>query len=99
LQLVQIPLRAVVSDDTLWHHSFLNVTAHEKSFERAVNRLKQHLSMTCFWNKKHGLLTFVANFLVPQQNPMGRFAPRYAKLGFTWTSNLWVEALDGEFSD
>ncbi len=29
------------------------------------------------WNVDHGLLTFLCNFLPPQQDPMGRLLPRY----------------------
>ena len=29
------------------------------------------------WNREHGLLTFVTNFVSPQQNPLGRLLPRY----------------------
>ena len=77
LQIVQVPLRFIMSDDALWSPSFLDDLAYEKAFEEALQRLRQYLQIALGWNAKHSILTFCANFLVPQQNPMGRFAPRY----------------------
>ena len=48
------------------------------------------------WNREHGLLTFVTNFLVPQQNPMGRLLPRYDLRNFVYFVERLNEALAAE---
>jgi FkbH-like protein len=78
LQLIQIPLRPfVMPDDLFWHHSFDDVEAYKQAFNETLGRLRYYLEFAAAWNKKYKLLTFLANFLVPQQNVLGRFAPRY----------------------
>jgi FkbH-like protein len=77
LQLVQLPLRSIMPDATLWGLSFRDLASHEKAFEDSLQRLRHYLRTCLGWNTKHKILTFCVNFLVPQQNPMGRFAPRY----------------------
>jgi FkbH-like protein len=77
LQLIQVPLRFVLPDDALWRSSFSDRAAYEKVFQDSIERLRLYLSTACYWNKKYKLLTFVANFLVPQQNLLGKLMPRY----------------------
>jgi FkbH-like protein len=74
---VQVPLREVLRDDTFWHLSYSDVTAHEAAFKTACDTLEYCLNTRMKWNHETGLLTFVTNFFVPQQNPMGRLFPRY----------------------
>ena len=76
-QIVQVPLRFVMTDAALWGPSFLDDVAYEVAFEEALQRLRQLLSVALGWNAQHGIPTFCSNFLVPQQNPMGRLMPRY----------------------
>ncbi len=76
-QLVQVPLRFIVQDGILWHTSFLDTADYEEEFQNAVGRLQHTLEMSCRWTEKYKLLTFVSNFFVPQQNPIGRLMPRY----------------------
>lgn len=77
LQIVQLPLRVPLPDAHVWPLSHHDLAAHEAAFAVSVQRLRDMLSFACEWNRRYGLLTFVTNFLVPQQNPMGRFFPRY----------------------
>jgi len=77
LQIVQLSLRFIMTDNALWNASFLDELAPEQAFEEALQRLHQSLKVILGWNSTHNVLTFCSNFLVPQQNPMGRFAPRY----------------------
>ena len=74
--LVQMPLRYIVPPEMLFGLSF-DLRAAERLFETAGERLSDQLDELMRWNKAHGILTFVCNFLVPQQNPMGRLLPRY----------------------
>ena len=76
LQLVQLPLRSLLPDDAFWHISFLDMEAFRQVFDAAVQRMRANLDMAMRWNRENGILTFVANFFVPQQNAMGRLAPR-----------------------
>lgn len=77
LQIIQVPLRFVIPDNLFWSASFLDIEAYEKAFSVALDRMKFYLSLAGKWNKDYKILTFVSNFLVPQQNAMGRLAPRY----------------------
>jgi FkbH-like protein len=75
-QLVQLPLRDVLVD-WLCFRVPPEPGAWERVFEQACERLSQLLAAAMRWNTEHGLLTFVTNFLVPQQNAHGRLLPRY----------------------
>ena len=76
-QVVQIPLRSVMSGDRLWKIAADDDDGHERLFQECCAGLKRILVNWMEWNTKYGLLTFVANFMVPQQNPLGRLARRY----------------------
>lgn len=39
--------------------------------------MRIYLAESLRWNRESGILTFVSNFLLPQQNLMGRLFPRY----------------------
>lgn len=75
LQIVQIPLRAVVHD-TL-QPAPGHEMAPEAAFDAACERLALNLQTRMEWSEKHGILTLVANFLTPQRNPLGLLARRY----------------------
>jgi FkbH-like protein len=77
LQVVHIPLRTVLPDTTLWRLPHESIEAHENAFGQVCERLAFQLRSRMEWNARHGLLTFVMNFLVPQRNPMGCLFPRY----------------------
>lgn len=76
-QVVQIPLRSVIPDylyfrvDETIEHTF------EELLQQAKERLGVMLRAAMKWNADHGLLTFVANFFTPQQNPLGKLMKRY----------------------
>jgi FkbH-like protein len=75
-QLVQIPLRSVLPDH-LYFRTQADPAGWATVFAEARARLAPFLDAAMRWNAAHGLLTFVANFLVPQQNAHGRLLPRY----------------------
>jgi FkbH-like protein len=77
VQIVQLPLRGPFYDGLVWNLPFGDLAAHERAFDEARTRLRGALELSLSWNRRYGLLTFVANFIVPQQNPMGRLLPRY----------------------
>ena len=74
-QIVHIPLRSILGsayfllpDDGSRHQEFL---------EQTQDYLARYLSNALKLNLERKLLTFVLGFLIPQQNPLGRFQPRY----------------------
>lgn len=74
-QIIHIPLRTILGseyfqlpDDTGRHEAFLRATE---------DRLARYLAGVLKLNTERKLLTFVMGFMVPQQNPLGRFQPRY----------------------
>jgi FkbH-like protein len=75
-QFVQVPLRSVLPDH-LYFRTPADPAAWQRVFDAARERLGQFLAAAMRWNAAHGLLTFVANFPVPQQNASGRLLPRY----------------------
>jgi len=77
VQIVQLPLRIPLPEAHLWQLSHLDEAGHEAAFAVSVQRLHDALELACSWNRRYGLLTLVTNFLVPQQNAMGRTVPRY----------------------
>jgi len=93
--LIQIPLRQIVPPWTLFGASS-DLGRFERLFEAARDRLSDQLAGLMRWNKAHGILTFVCNFLVPQQNPMGRLLPRYDLRNFVYFVERLNEALDQE---
>jgi len=74
-QIIHIPLRSILGnayfqlpDDGSQHEEFLRQTQ---------DHLARYLANASKLNVERKLLTFVLGFLVPQQNPLGRFQPRY----------------------
>ncbi len=76
-QLLQIPLRTIMPDGAFYRLPFHDVAAHAELFEQCCDRIAEFLAATMRWNLDHGVLTFVWNFLLPQQNAMSRLLPRY----------------------
>jgi FkbH-like protein len=75
---VQIPLPAIIGHEAVWRFTYTDDAAYEKEFLRACDSVEHHLNTWMQWNHEFGLLTFVVNFLAPQQNPMGRLFLRYS---------------------
>ena len=74
-QIIHLPLRSILGnayfqlpDDGSRHEEFLHQTQ---------DYLARYLANALKLNIERKLLTFVLGFLVPQQNPLGRFQPRY----------------------
>ncbi len=76
-QVVQIAFRSIFPDHALTALQYADLEGHQKVFDRVCARLALQLKSLLEWNTRHGILTFVTNFLVPQQNPLGRLMPRY----------------------
>jgi FkbH-like protein len=74
-QIIHIPLRTVMGS------AFFRLpdteAAHEEFLRQTEDHLRRYLGNALQLNAERKLLTFVLGFLVPQQNPLGRFRPRY----------------------
>jgi len=95
-QLIQIPLRQLMNERTYFTLPYSDPAPFERLFEEVCDRLADMLAELMRWNRAHGVLTFVCNFLVPQQNPMGRLLPRYDLRNFVHFIEKLNEALGRE---
>jgi FkbH-like protein len=93
---IQIPLRQILRERMHFGLSYSDPAAFERLFETARAQLSETLAELMRWNQAHGILTFVCNFLVPQQNPMGRLLPRYDLRNFVYFIEKLNEALGQE---
>ncbi len=74
-QLVVLPLRVVMPEHGYLRLSYSDLAAHQAFYDEAVERLLRLLGSALAYSRDFGKLSFVANFLVPQQNPLGRLLP------------------------
>jgi FkbH-like protein len=77
LQIVQIPLRSVMPEGGYVRLDYHDLAAYQAFFAWSLEQLERMFEAGMRYNAEHGLLTFVHNFLTPQQNPMGRLFPKY----------------------
>lgn len=54
-----------------------DLAAYQSLFDWSAAQLERMFEAGMRYNTEAGILTFVHNFLVPQQNPMGRLFPKY----------------------
>jgi FkbH-like protein len=74
-QLVHIPLRTILGN--VYFHLPDDGTQHEDFLRQTQDSLSRYLANVLRLNDERKLPTFVLGFLVPQQNPLGRFQPRF----------------------
>jgi FkbH-like protein len=74
-QIIHIPLRAILGN--AFFHLPDDAERHEEFLQQTQDYLARYLANVLKLNTDRELLTFVLGFLVPQQNPLGRFQPRY----------------------
>lgn len=67
-QYLQIPLRSVLSDRVIWGFRFNEEGFSKTILQDAYSIIDAMLSTAMIYNERHGLLTFVSNFIVPQMN-------------------------------
>jgi FkbH-like protein len=74
-QIIHIPLRSILGNA----YFFLpdDGSRHEEFLRETQEYLARYLANAMHLNRERKLLTFVLGFMVPQQNPLGRFQPRY----------------------
>jgi len=76
-QLIILPLRTVMPEGLYFRLRYDQPESFAAAFDESVRRLVQLLAGALKYNEQSNLLTFVANFLTPQQNSLGRLLPRY----------------------
>lgn len=67
-QYVQIPLRSVLSDRVIWAQNFLENDFGQDILKNAHNVIDAMLETAMAYNIRHGILTLVSNFIVPQRS-------------------------------
>ncbi|QEO17561.1 HAD-IIIC family phosphatase [Acetobacter vaccinii] len=67
-QYVQIPLRTVLSDRVVAGHNLNDPAQAQAILHDALSTLDMMLESALRYNRSNGLLTFVANFIAPQQS-------------------------------
>lgn len=65
-QYLQLPLRSVLSDRIIWGFQFNGTGFTDSILQDAFSAVDAILAATMVYNKQHGLLTLVSNFIVPQ---------------------------------
>jgi FkbH-like protein len=96
-QIVQLAIRSVLPERA-YFRTIESEAAAVALFEETEQRLFQHLDAAMRWNSEHGLLTFVCNFMVPQQNPMGRMLARHDKRNLTRFFHHLNDSLSAELA-
>ncbi len=76
-QLIYLPLRTIVPETMLANISHESEEPFIAKFEEAKTRLVQTLDGALLYSQNSNLLTFIAEFLTPQQNLIGRLLPRH----------------------
>ena len=74
-QVVQLPLRAMMAE-AMYARLEFSEEAHQELFDWLCLAISHMLREWLLWHTEYGLLTFITNFMVPQQNPLGRMLPR-----------------------
>ena len=94
-QIVQIPLRSVLPERSYFCLSHEDINAHKQLFHESIGRLTLILNEMMRWNAERNILSFVTNFMIPQQNPMGKLLPRYDFRNFVY----FIEKLNESLSN
>jgi len=74
-QIIHLPLRTILGN--AYFRLPDDAASHEEFLRETQDGLARYLSNVLKLNTEHKLPTFVLGFMVPQQNPLGRFQPRY----------------------
>jgi len=98
-QIIILGLRNITHETPYIHIQPGNETAYKKYFDESVARLRQFLVGAMQYNKEHHLPAFVSNFMVPQQNQIGRLLPRYRFGNFVYFVEQLNESLAQELEE
>ncbi|QND45114.1 HAD-IIIC family phosphatase (plasmid) [Rhizobium lusitanum] len=76
-QFIYLPLRTVIPETMLADLSHESEEPFIEKFEEAKDRLLQTLNGALQYTENSNLMTFISEFLTPQQNLIGRLLPRH----------------------
>jgi hypothetical protein len=76
-QIAQLATRSVIPEGKYSQIPLDNIDAWNEFFDLCVRRQEAMLRALMTYNEQTRIFTFVANHLVPQQNPNGRLLPKY----------------------
>lgn len=76
-QVIMLPLRTAMPESLYMRLRYDDVAGHETAFHHARLRMSQMLHGALMYRAQRPITTFVTNFTVAQQNPLGRLQPRY----------------------
>jgi len=76
-QVISLPMDRLLPRYLYLRDDFNSLETAQMRFENASALIQELLHQAMTPNRERGLLTFVYNLLVPQQNPQGRLLPRY----------------------
>jgi FkbH-like protein len=94
-QLIQISPRSLIPENAYFRLENTE-NAYRSLFNETEERMLQLLDGALKWNVEYGLLTFVFNFMVPQQNPLGRLMSRADFRNFTYFFRRLNDSLSAE---
>ncbi|WP_380787755.1 HAD-IIIC family phosphatase [Sphingomonas sp. R86521] len=77
LQIIFLPFDVVMPNASYFPLSYDDLDGETKRFDASEKKAQDLLDLASRWLDSHRILTFVGNFLVPQQNPVGRLLPKY----------------------
>jgi FkbH-like protein len=97
-QLIGLPLRSIIPEVLFLRLPYHDISGYEALLETACQRLRQALRQALAWNVHHCMLSFVCNFILPQQNPTGRLLPRYDIRNFVHFVERLNEVLASELA-
>lgn len=76
-QMIQFSLRSVLPEQFYFDRQFSDNAGYESILAQSIHLLHVYFEHYSAYNRQHGLTTFILNFCTPQQNLLGRLAPRY----------------------
>jgi FkbH-like protein len=94
-QVIQIPLREILIEQTYFRLPY-DTDAWRSFLDQRCEAVRVLLNGLMTYNERHGLLTFVINFLAPQQDPMGRLFRRSDPRNLVYVVNRLNEVLEDE---
>jgi FkbH-like protein len=75
--IVQLPLRTILADAALWRVSYSDLEAYQSKFRECCQAVEMAVRGIVKWTTGFSIPTFVENFLLPQNDCVGRLLPRY----------------------
>lgn len=76
-QIIQLRLRSILPETRYLNLKYSDLASYQDLFEEVADSMARMLREDLRWNIEHGILSFVCNHFVPQQNLLGRLTSKY----------------------